>query len=177
MKKMNLLAITILFLTLIASYSTFAKNTDLIARKDLSLSLEKSEKNLSDLFNSIKCALKRIGEKDILIQRGDKLQITKIKLDRVYFGTRTFMTGKYGGGTVPQKVYDMFAGVYTFSLKLDDNKEAEMTCLGEKTKISYISSDSSINYSGLPIVQATNDIKELSFEEVQSAIENYFELQ
>lgn len=167
----------ILSLTLIASFSAFAKNSELIARKDLSLSLEKSEKNLSSLFNSIKCSVKRIGDKDILIQRGDKLQITKINLDRAYFGSRTVMTGTWGGGEIPQKVNDKFAGVYTFSLIGENNKELEMTCLGEKSKISYMSTDSSINYSGLPIVHETNDIKELSFEEVQSAIENYFELQ
>jgi hypothetical protein len=169
--------IMILCLTLMASFSSYSKEKQFIARKDLKLSLERPEKNLSGLFGTVKCYIKRMGTNDIEIQRGEVLQITKIGFDRAYFGTRTAITSTWSGEKVPQRVSDKFAGVYTFSLKLDENRELEMSCVGEKTKIQYGSSDSSTNWSGIPSIYALNEVRDLTYEEIQGAIENYFEVQ
>lgn len=159
------------------SLSAFAKNDQLIARQDLNLSLDQSSKRLSSLFSSVNCTIKRIGNETLVIQRGDSAKMSVLSVDRVFSGTRTLTTGTWGGGQVSQKVDDKMAGVYTFTLDFENNKKAELICVGKKTKIEYMSTDSNVNYSGLPIVHRTNDFQELTYEEVQSAIDNFFELQ
>lgn len=166
----------IICLSIITSFSAIAENKDFIARQDLNLTLDHPEHRLSSFFKRVKCSVRRLGAEDILIQRGDKLTVVETKLGRSYFGSRKLITSTWGGITVPQRVYDKFAGVFTFTLENENKSRVKMVCTGVKSKIRYESSDSNVNYSGIPIVKALNDVQALTYEDLQDSIEDYFEL-